>query len=125
MTFCLKITFKTKILMRLKAVTAKYEVATQLARYKDELNARREAHSNVVSPASTTPLFVSFWIALELDTAKSISASPGVCLNVTGFQSVAKRRSLPMLKCDANGTSVKTEPKRSREGVGIQVPDCP
>ena len=34
--------FKTKILMELKAVTAKYEVATQLAKYKDELIARGE-----------------------------------------------------------------------------------
>src|SRR4051794_27076701 len=29
--------FKTKILMELKAVSARYEVATQLAKYRDEL----------------------------------------------------------------------------------------
>src|SRR5437773_2700891 len=34
--------FKTKILMELKAVSAKYEVATQLAKYKDELESRGE-----------------------------------------------------------------------------------
>jgi hypothetical protein len=36
--------FKTMILMELKAVTAKYEVATQLAKYKDELRNRGENH---------------------------------------------------------------------------------
>lgn len=36
--------FKTKILMELKAVPAKYEVATQLAKYKDELRNRGENH---------------------------------------------------------------------------------
>jgi RecB family endonuclease NucS len=36
--------FKTVILMELKAVTGKYEVATQLAKYKDELIARGEKH---------------------------------------------------------------------------------
>jgi hypothetical protein len=36
--------FKTKILMELKAVPAKYEVATQLAKYKDELHHRGENH---------------------------------------------------------------------------------
>ena len=34
--------FKTKILMELKAVPAKYEVASQLAKYKDELRNRGE-----------------------------------------------------------------------------------
>ena len=34
--------FETRILMELKAVSAKYEVATQLAKYKDELKARGE-----------------------------------------------------------------------------------
>ena len=32
--------FKTNILMEIKAVSARYEVATQLARYKDELRNR-------------------------------------------------------------------------------------
>jgi hypothetical protein len=36
--------FKTQILMELKAVPAKYEVATQLAKYKDELQDRGETH---------------------------------------------------------------------------------
>jgi RecB family endonuclease NucS len=36
--------FKTKILMELKAVPARYEVATQLAKYKDELRSRGENH---------------------------------------------------------------------------------
>ncbi|MGB7759068.1 MAG: endonuclease NucS domain-containing protein [Bryobacteraceae bacterium] len=36
--------FRTKILMELKAVPAKYEVATQLAAYKDELQNRGETH---------------------------------------------------------------------------------
>jgi Endonuclease NucS len=36
--------FNTKILMELKAVPAKYEVATQLAMYKDELRNRGETH---------------------------------------------------------------------------------
>jgi hypothetical protein len=36
--------FKTKILMELKAVPAKYEVATQLAKYRDELHHRGENH---------------------------------------------------------------------------------
>lgn len=36
--------FDTNILMELKAVPAKYEVATQLARYRDELLARGEKH---------------------------------------------------------------------------------
>jgi hypothetical protein len=34
--------FETRILMELKAVSAKYEVATQLAKYKDELKTRGE-----------------------------------------------------------------------------------
>ncbi|MDP9161438.1 MAG: endonuclease NucS [Acidobacteriota bacterium] len=36
--------FDTRILMELKADSAKYEVATQLAKYKDELQARGEKH---------------------------------------------------------------------------------
>jgi RecB family endonuclease NucS len=36
--------FGTTILMELKAVTARYEVATQLAKYKDELQNRGEPH---------------------------------------------------------------------------------
>jgi hypothetical protein len=36
--------FNTKILMELKAVPAKYEVATQLAKYKNELRNRGEIH---------------------------------------------------------------------------------
>ena len=36
--------FKTNILMELKAVPAKYEDATQLAKYKDELQNRGEKH---------------------------------------------------------------------------------
>ncbi|MGA9530015.1 MAG: endonuclease NucS domain-containing protein [Terriglobales bacterium] len=36
--------FATNILMELKAVPAKYEVATQLAKYRDELLARGEKH---------------------------------------------------------------------------------
>jgi hypothetical protein len=36
--------FDTNILMELKAVPAKYEVATQLAKYRDELLARGEKH---------------------------------------------------------------------------------
>jgi len=36
--------FKTNILMELKAVTARYEDATQLAKYKDELLNRGEKH---------------------------------------------------------------------------------
>jgi RecB family endonuclease NucS len=36
--------FKTKILMELKAIPARYEVATQLAKYKDELRRRGEDH---------------------------------------------------------------------------------
>lgn len=36
--------FETKILMELKAVPAKYEVASQLAKYKDELLNRGERH---------------------------------------------------------------------------------
>jgi len=35
---------KTQILMELKAVPARYEVATQLAKYKDELHNRGEKH---------------------------------------------------------------------------------
>ena len=34
--------FQTKVLIELKAVTAKYENATQLAKYKDALEARGE-----------------------------------------------------------------------------------
>lgn len=36
--------FKTKILMELKAVPAKYEVASQLAKYMDEMRNRGEQH---------------------------------------------------------------------------------
>jgi hypothetical protein len=36
--------YDTNILMELKAVPAKYEVATQLAKYKDELHSRGEKH---------------------------------------------------------------------------------
>lgn len=36
--------FRTKILMELKAVPAKYDVASQLAKYKDELQNRGENH---------------------------------------------------------------------------------
>ncbi len=36
--------YKTQILMELKAVPAKYDVATQLAKYKDELRSRGENH---------------------------------------------------------------------------------
>jgi endonuclease NucS-like protein len=36
--------FRTNVLMELKAVPAKYDVAEQLAKYKDELEARGEKH---------------------------------------------------------------------------------
>src|SRR3954454_23128755 len=36
--------FKTNVLMELKAVPAKYDVAEQLAKYKDELEAKGEKH---------------------------------------------------------------------------------
>ncbi len=116
--------FNTKILMELKAVTAKYEVATQLAKYKDELDARGEKHILMWLVAPQIPPSVREFldrIGIEYNE-----------IHFGEFRRVAERRGFSIRseaepaaigegEEDSSATS-KTESKRSLGSFELQVP---
>jgi hypothetical protein len=79
--------FKTKILMELKAVSARYEVATQLAKYKDELRSRGESDILMWLVAPQIPNSVrEFLDRIGIEYSE---------IHVAEFQRVANRHDFP------------------------------
>jgi hypothetical protein len=114
--------FKTVVLMELKAVTAKYEVATQLAKYKDELTARGEKHILMWLVAPHIPPSVREFmdhIGIEYNE-----------IHFGEFRRVAEHHGFS-IRSETEPASIegadqsaipRSEARRSRGSVGLKVP---
>ncbi len=91
--------FKTIILMELKAVPAKYEDATQLAKYKDELQSRGEKHILMwlVAPQLSNSVR-EFLDRIGIEYSE---------IHETEFRHVAERHGLP----------IRTQSRQNSKGV--------
>jgi hypothetical protein len=101
--------FQTKILMELKAVAAKYEVATQLAKYKDELQSRGETHILMWLVAPQIPTSVrEFMDRIGIEYTE---------IHLVEFRRVAERHGFPISSEASEKKPSNTQNPESPTGI--------